>query len=123
MLRSLMMSTALWLLAAGSASSGPNGTLYNVKIEARDSSAKILATPAMTLREGSLGKARVGGSEGYEFSLELAEVSDGKVRVQAAFDTARSRMAPKLVVSLGERVVVKTGEISLAITVERASSQ
>lgn len=121
MLRSLLLAATLALVSVSVSATDPTGPLYRVTIEARDVSATVLATPTMLLRSGSLGKARVGGIDGYELALELEEVSASKVQVTGNFESRRGRLAPKVIVPLGEQVTVKAGDVSLALKVERTN--
>jgi hypothetical protein len=120
MLRSLLLLATLLMMSAPVFSAAPAGPLYRIAVEARDGSSQLLSTPEMVLQPGSLGKAIVDGADGYELELEIAEISSSKVQLSGSFDSHRGRLAPKVIVSLGEKVTLKAEDLSLVIMVERA---
>jgi len=121
MLRNLLRITILGA-AFSSAQASETSNTYRVAVEARDGHSTIFASPTATVRAGVAWNMRVDGLEGYELSIQITEVPEGKVKACGTFESKRGNMAPCLVLSLDQRGTVAVGDLSLAITVSRAGS-
>lgn len=119
MLRSLLLITILGAaFSSAQASETPN--TYRVAVEARDGSSTLFASP--TVWAGAAWNMRVEGLEGYELSIQITEVPEGKVKACGTFESKHGNMAPCLVLNLDQQGTVGVGDLSLAITVSRAGS-
>lgn len=121
MLRSLLLITILGA-AFPSAQASETSNTYRVAVEARDGASTIFASPTATVWAGAAWNMRMEGLEGYELSIQITEVPEGKMKACGTFKSKHGNMAPCLVLNLDQQGTVAVGDLSLAITVSRAGS-